>query len=582
MKPTRRARRRQDVGRQQDQKKDQKFFGNESHQPFFQPGGVLSRAPEAKEEKKDEKISKAPEEKKEEAVSRAPAAGDKEEKKEEKVSRAADPQEEKKEKKIDKAAVEPEEKRKEEKVHKKGEAGGAGEATARYVKEIDGKGRPLPSSEQEYFGNRMGFDFSGVRIHTGAAAAESARDAQAKAYTYGNHIVFNEGKFNPESHDGRHLLAHELTHVIQKGGAAPGTAREPGGPSVGGGVPASGPGSATEGPHPGARSNQSPAGRQSAAPGHVHRDPATGAKAAATDKALFGNRMAIAIAQMKTPTVANETLSGALEPVLKEMAGNAAWVDAAGATTAGADVEVALKSGGRKVRLRLILDDNAAPPLTGRFDSSGADVGIIRVYTRDNPDADTLATTLYHESLHLMRWLAKNAPGGDLAAETGAKGGRKTTLEGIDPARQPRHVAKVRKHVADLAASVNAARKSGEQIDGAGIDRLSNFVMEEYLVRVETEVFRLMRDSDAVAATAGRGPGIAHVRGGTVPETFFPKADVDKYLFEIGPVFRAGDRAALSDYDRGRIDMLYAYFRDRAKMFVDRRYSEVIHGPEFP
>jgi hypothetical protein len=136
----------------------------------------------------------------------------------------------------------------------------------------------------------------------------------------------------------------------------------------------------------------------------------------------------------------------------------------------------------------------------------------------------------------------------------------------------------VRKYVADLAASVNTARKGSEQVDGAGIDRLTNSVMEEYLVRIETEVFRLMRDSDAVS----RLPGVASVRSGTQPDRFFPKADVDKYLFEIGSVFRTGDRAALTDFDRGRIEMLYEYFRDRVAMFVRRRYSEVIHGPEFP
>ena len=65
------------------------------------------------------------------------------------------------------------------------------------------------------------------------------------------------------------------------------------------------------------------------------------------------------------------------------------------------------------MRLRLVIDDDPNPPLAGRFDGTGADLGTLRVYMRLNADADTLATTLYHESLHLMRWLSRSAPGGD-------------------------------------------------------------------------------------------------------------------------------------------------------------------------
>lgn len=561
---TRRTRRRSASTRetgnpQQDQKKDQKFFGPESHEPFFQPVASIHRAPEAKaEEKKEEKIAKspideeqkkeekkekvalAPEEKKEESLMKAPEAKA-EEKKEEKVMKApAAKEEEKKEEKVAREAAPPEKKEEEKKVSKKGEAGGAGKRTEQYVAGIGSKGQPLPGKEQAFYGERLGYDFGAVRIHTGKEAAESARDAGAKAYTYGNHVVFNEGRYNPGSQDGRKLLAHELTHVVQQ---------KPG--------PVS-------------------------APGQVHRQTgdrtATAApRTTATDPAAFRTRLSIALSQMTTPTVVGETLSGTLEPVLREMGANAEWRDATGNVTAGAEVPVQLAQGGRTVRLRLVLDDAPNPPLAGRFDATNADQGTIRVYTRENGDADTLATTLYHESLHLMRWLSRNAPGGNLVAETGATGGRRMTLEGIDPARQPRHLAMVRRRVDGLATSVNAARPATDQIDAAGIDRVSDFMLEEYLTRVETEVFRLMRDSDA----ASRRPG-ASVRVGTSPDTFFPRSDVDKYLFEVSSVFRAGDRTALSSYDRGQIDDLYAYFRDRVEMFVRRRYSEVIHGPNFP
>ena len=60
------------------------------------------------------------------------------------------------------------------------------------------------------------YDFSKVRIHTDSAAQSSAAAVDAKAYTFGNNIVFGSGAYQPESPEGQHLLAHELTHVAQQ------------------------------------------------------------------------------------------------------------------------------------------------------------------------------------------------------------------------------------------------------------------------------------------------------------------------------------------------------------------------------
>jgi hypothetical protein len=63
---------------------------------------------------------------------------------------------------------------------------------------------------------RFRHDFSRVRIHLGTAAAQSAQDVNADAYTVGNEIVFGGGRFEPTTHNGRRLIAHELTHVAQQ------------------------------------------------------------------------------------------------------------------------------------------------------------------------------------------------------------------------------------------------------------------------------------------------------------------------------------------------------------------------------
>jgi hypothetical protein len=88
------------------------------------------------------------------------------------------------------------------------------------IQRLRGMGHPLPGAERTFFEDRMGVDLSGVRVHTGPDAIQTSRDLRARAYTVGSDVVFNEGQYRPGSSDGRRLLAHELTHVVQQGGAA--------------------------------------------------------------------------------------------------------------------------------------------------------------------------------------------------------------------------------------------------------------------------------------------------------------------------------------------------------------------------
>ncbi|MFI8942042.1 DUF4157 domain-containing protein [Streptomyces syringium] len=79
-----------------------------------------------------------------------------------------------------------------------------------------GGGRSLDPETRSDMEARLGADFSDVRVHTGSAAHESARDVGARAYTVGNDVVFQRDAYDPSSHAGRTTLAHELTHVIQQ------------------------------------------------------------------------------------------------------------------------------------------------------------------------------------------------------------------------------------------------------------------------------------------------------------------------------------------------------------------------------
>jgi hypothetical protein len=71
----------------------------------------------------------------------------------------------------------------------------------------------------------IGADFGGVRVHTGEDAVQMNKELGAQAFTHGNDIYFNSGKYDPSSANGKHLLAHELTHVVQQG-AAPAAAEK--------------------------------------------------------------------------------------------------------------------------------------------------------------------------------------------------------------------------------------------------------------------------------------------------------------------------------------------------------------------
>jgi hypothetical protein len=82
-------------------------------------------------------------------------------------------------------------------------------------------GQPLDSGIRAFMEPRFGHDFSSVRIHTDAQAANSARAVNALAYTVGRDVVFGEGQFQPQSNTGQRLMAHELTHVVQQNGLPP-------------------------------------------------------------------------------------------------------------------------------------------------------------------------------------------------------------------------------------------------------------------------------------------------------------------------------------------------------------------------
>ncbi|MBC7421947.1 MAG: DUF4157 domain-containing protein [Ferruginibacter sp.] len=105
-----------------------------------------------------------------------------------------------------------------QKQENNGGAQSAGPSVESSLSASKGGGSPLPESTRTQMESSIGADFSGVRIHNNSNAAQLSDNLNAQAFTHGNDIYFNSGKYDTCSNEGKHLLAHELTHTVQQGG----------------------------------------------------------------------------------------------------------------------------------------------------------------------------------------------------------------------------------------------------------------------------------------------------------------------------------------------------------------------------
>ena len=115
------------------------------------------------------------------------------------------------------AQTKPEEE--EETVQKKANGNNANPRIESTLKATKGQGQKMDPSTQRSMEKGFGADFSDINIHTDSKAQETSQELGAQAFTTGNDIYFNKGKYNPNSKEGKHLLAHELTHTIQQTGS---------------------------------------------------------------------------------------------------------------------------------------------------------------------------------------------------------------------------------------------------------------------------------------------------------------------------------------------------------------------------
>jgi hypothetical protein len=113
-------------------------------------------------------------------------------------------------------------------------ASNPGAVTPAVDRALRSPGRQLDCDVREFMEPRFGYDLSGVRIHADDAACKSAQEMRANAYTVGCEIVFDREHYAPATFEGRRLIAHELTHVVQQSGTAENAGVANAGPRSGG------------------------------------------------------------------------------------------------------------------------------------------------------------------------------------------------------------------------------------------------------------------------------------------------------------------------------------------------------------
>jgi len=171
-----------------------------------------------------EKEKKTPAQPKSES---APAAGEKEEKKPVQTKSAEKPPDKEEKPPIQRAVAkaEPEEEKKAQAKadpsatsHRasKADPGSASTSLSDRIGNSAGKGAVLPARTRAEMEAAFGWDFSDVNIHTDREAARMNEELGAQAFTHGRDVYFNSGKYQPDSAQGKRLLAHELTHVLQQ------------------------------------------------------------------------------------------------------------------------------------------------------------------------------------------------------------------------------------------------------------------------------------------------------------------------------------------------------------------------------
>ena len=443
---------------------------------------------------------------------------------------------------------------------------------------LHSSGHPLDSATRAFMEPLFGHDFSRVRVHTDTKAAQSAQAVNALAYTVGRDMVFGAGQYAPGTAQGMRLLVHELAHTVQQQFRTPVPERLEVGPAEDGYEKATREMAArtpvaqgrTLSPRP------FPALQRQPVP-----TPASGQTATSTFSVVqadYLKQVNRALQNMSGGIIGSNTLAGPIQSMLQAMVAQVTWRDAGGKGHGGSAIKYQLPgTPPLTLNLRLVLDDMANPPDAGRFEHTGKTDGKIIVRIQSNPTADELTKTLFHEGLHLISEIINELGASRLGAQD------RLALRGVTLRVFQAQVAATRNQLDALAKSVNARRKATGQseITRAGLDKMAPWLVEEVLVRAETEVFRLYATAQQMRATRGPSVMVQGISAGG-QSIDVNLAMVQQYVFQFSNQFQKSDESSLTQADKQLLMTLSQMLDDLFKRQVKRRFSWVLWSISVP
>ncbi|MEM7186589.1 MAG: DUF4157 domain-containing protein [Bacteroidota bacterium] len=191
----------------------------EEAEPAVQKQEEQEEQPVQKQEEEEQPVQKQEEEEQPVQKQEEEEAVQMKEEEEEAVQMKEEEEEAVQMKEEEEEAVQMKEEEEEAVQMKSNRAGRSGRSVESKLKSSKGGGQKMSKSTQREMEAGFGANFDDVNIHTGSEAKEMSSELGAQAFTSGKDVYFNEGKYDPNSKEGKHLLAHELTHTIQQEGS---------------------------------------------------------------------------------------------------------------------------------------------------------------------------------------------------------------------------------------------------------------------------------------------------------------------------------------------------------------------------
>jgi len=276
-----------------------------------------------------------------------------------------------------------------------------------------------------------------------------------------------------------------------------------------------------------------------------------------------------AVALMGGQFVSGQTFTSVVQPMVTALIQNPMWRAADGKTTGSGRVRY-VHPGPPPLPLDLNfeLDDTDDPKQNGMFTATpNTTTGTMWLSIRRNPDAETLASTLYHESIHFVSWLL-NRPQPAITNPAFMRRARELTMSFHQP-----EINAASNYLEDLANSVNTRRPAADRVNVTRpeVEHIGRWLVEEVHVRAETEVFRLATQEQEVRMQRGTTVTI-----GTWPYAAVNRGMIVEYVFEHtgwSKLFKPGDKAGLDANDTSIIDNLADTLARVYGVSVSRRFQ---------